>query len=282
MTFGYLPQDGLQLSGKHRLRRMHVGLRQPARPGARDGRAHPQDRRARSTSNEYAQVPIATTASPTEFRVKDGYTLDSQVGHVLDGLGFPKKIGHARPKSSPAAGRCASRWPSCCCKSPTCCCSTSPPTTSIWKRATGWSNICSNYPFAYVLISHDRYFLDVTVNKTAEIWNKRVHFYSGNYEKYLRRNRSAAIRWMSAYKNQRDRIEQLEAFINRFRYQATKAKQVQSRIKELEKIERIEVPRTRRPSTSPFRSPSPAAASWSRIQNYRVAKSYGEKQFFAT
>ena len=69
-----------------------------------------------------------------------------------------------------------------------------------------------------------------------------MHVYHGNYEKYVTQKEERRTQMMNAYKNQRDRIEALEAFINRFRCQATKAKQVQSRIKELEKIERIEVP----------------------------------------
>jgi ATP-binding cassette subfamily F protein 3 len=72
-----------------------------------------------------------------------------------------------------------------------------------------------------VLISHDRYFLDVTVNKIVEIWNRGVHFYSGNYEKYLSQKQERLEQLQAAHRNQRERIEQLEAFINRFRYQAT-------------------------------------------------------------
>src|SRR5204863_62040 len=74
------------------------------------------------------------------------------------------------------------------------------------------------------------------------IWNKKIWTYSGNYEKYLSQKTQRQEQLEAAYKNQKDRIEQLEVFINRFRYQATKAKQVQSRIKELEKIERIQLP----------------------------------------
>ena len=114
------------------------------------------------------------------------------------------------------------------------------------------------YPYAYILISHDRYFLDVTVDKIMEIWNKGVHVYSGNYEKYLLQKQERRDSLVAAYKNQRDRIEQLEAFINRFRYQATKAKQVQSRIKELEKIERIEVPPDEKTIHFSFPQPKPS------------------------
>ena len=208
---------------------------------------------------------------------RDGYTMEAQVGTVLAGLASPRRTGIAAPKSFPAAGRCASRWPSCCSSSPTCCCSTSPPTTSISKPATGWRIYLTNYPNAFVLISHDRYFLDVTVDKIVEIWNKQVHFYTRQLRKYQsaegRAPRSCSTPPTS---NQRDRIQQLEAFINRFRYQATKAKQVQSRIKELEKIERIEIPPEEK--TIHFRFPQPQAQRPRSSPSSKTSrKSYGDK-----
>ena len=98
----------------------------------------------------------------------------------------------------------------------------------------------------------------MTVNKIAEIWNKRFWFYTGNYDKFLAQKTQRNEQLQAAYKNQRDRIEQLEVFINRFRYQATKAKQVQSRIKELEKIERIEIPPEEKTIHFSFPQPKPS------------------------
>jgi ATP-binding cassette subfamily F protein 3 len=135
-----------------------------------------------------------------------------------------------------------------------------------------------DYPYAYVLISHDRYFLDVTVNKTVEVWNKRVHFYTGNYETYLRLKAEKKEQLESAYRNQRERIEQLEAFINRFRAQATKAKQVQSRIKELDKIERIEIPPEEGTIHFTFPQPKPSGRIVAEFKD--VSKSYGSKFVF--
>ncbi len=128
------------------------------------------------------------------------------------------------------------------------------------------------------MISHDRYFLDVTVNKIAEIWNKRIHLYPGNYEKYLTSKTQRMEQLEAAYRNQRERIEQLEVFINRFRYQATKAKQVQSRIKELEKIERIELPEEEKIIHFSFQQPKPSGRIVAEFID--VAKSYGEKEVF--
>jgi ATP-binding cassette subfamily F protein 3 len=153
------------------------------------------------------------------------------------------------------------------------------PTNHLDLEARNWlEQYLTGYPFAYVLISHDRYFLDVTVDKTVEIWNKGVHFYSGNYEKYLAQKQERSDQLEAAYRNQRERIEQLEAFINRFRYQATKAKQVQSRIKELEKIERIELPAEEKTIHFSFPQPKPSGRIVAEFQN--VSKSYGDKFVF--
>jgi ATP-binding cassette subfamily F protein 3 len=103
-----------------------------------------------------------------------------------------------------------------------------------------------------------------------------MHVYHGNYSKFLTLKDERRTQLMSAYKNQRDRIEALEAFINRFRAQATKAKQVQSRIKELEKIERIEVPEDE--ATIHFSFPQPPASGRTVIEVSHLGKSYGEKR----
>jgi ATP-binding cassette subfamily F protein 3 len=153
------------------------------------------------------------------------------------------------------------------------------PTNHLDLEARNWlEEYLHNYPHSFVLISHDRYFLDVTVNKIAEIWNKRIWFYTGNYDKFLTQKTQRNEQLQAAYRNQRDRIEQLEVFINRFRYQATKAKQVQSRIKELEKIERIEIPPEEK--TIHFSFPQPKVSGRIVAEFESVAKSYGEKKVF--
>ena len=159
------------------------------------------------------------------------------------------------------------------------------PTNHLDLEARNWlEEYLHDYPYAFVLISHDRYFLDVTVNKIAEIWNKRFWFYTGNYDKFLTQKTQRNEQLQAAYKNQRDRIEQLEVFINRFRYTATKAKQVQSRIKELEKIERIEIPPEEK--TIHFSFPQPKASGRIVAEFEGVAKRYpgkngsGEKEVF--
>ena len=116
----------------------------------------------------------------------------------------------------------------------------------------------------------------MTIDRTVEIWNKRLSIYQGNYTKYLSQKDERRTQLLAAYSNQRQQIEHLEAFINRFRAQATKAKQVQSRIKELEKIERIEIPEAE--STIHFRFPQPTPSGRMVVEAEGLSKSYGPKR----
>ena len=151
------------------------------------------------------------------------------------------------------------------------------PTNHLDLETRNWlEEYLRTYPKGYILISHDRYFLDVTVNKIIEIWNKGVHVYHGNYEKYLTQKAERRAQLENAYKNQRDQIEHLEAFISRFRYQATKAKQVQSRIKELEKIERIEIPEEEPVIHFTFPQPPPSGRTVVEVND--LCKDYGPKK----
>ncbi|MFZ0312691.1 MAG: ABC-F family ATP-binding cassette domain-containing protein [Candidatus Korobacteraceae bacterium] len=278
-TFGYLPQDGLQLSGRTVFDEcMSVFSNLRALEQEMEDLTH-KIAELDHTSNEYAQVADRYQRILTEFRVKDGYALDSQVGTVLDGLGFRKEDWTRYTEEFSggwqmriALGKLLLSRPNLLLLDE--------PTNHLDLETRNWlEQYLLQYPFAYVLISHDRYFLDVTVNRTAEIWNKRVQFYSGNYEKYLAEKQERRDSLVSAYKNQRDRIEQLEAFINRFRAQATKAKQVQSRIKELEKIERIEIPPDEK--TIHFTFPQPKPSGRTVVESTDVAKSYGPKEVFS-
>src|SRR6185437_15886830 len=109
--------------------------------------------------------------------------------------------------------------------------------------------------------------------KIVEIWNKALHVYHGHYERYLEQKQERRAQLESAYRNQREHIEHLETFINRFRYQATKAKQVQSRIKELDKIERIELPQEE--PVIHFTFPQPPPSGRTVVEVRHRAQRYG-------
>lgn len=116
------------------------------------------------------------------------------------------------------------------------------PTNHLDIEAIQWfEDFLKDYPGAVVLISHDRAFLDNITRRTAEISLGKIYDYNVPYSKYEVLRKERREQQLAAYRNQRKLIEETEEFIERFRYKATKAVQVQSRIKQLEKIDRIEV-----------------------------------------
>jgi ATP-binding cassette subfamily F protein 3 len=116
------------------------------------------------------------------------------------------------------------------------------PTNHLDIESIQWlENFLKDYPGAVVLVSHDRAFLDNVTNRTVEISLGKLYDYKVNYSKYLQLRVERREQLLAAYRNQQKMIQDTEDFIERFRYKATKAVQVQSRIKQLEKVERIEV-----------------------------------------
>src|SRR5258707_912975 len=278
ISAGYLPQDGLALSGRtvfaecmsvfSKLRAMEQEMEELT------GRMSELDH----ASPEYAQVAERYQRLEHEFTTRDGYAIEAQVGSVLAGLGFRKEDWTRQTEEFSAGWQMRIALVKLLLQQPNILL-LDEPTNHLDLEARNWlEEYLGNYPYAFVLISHDRYFLDVTINKIVEIWNKRIHLYHGNYEKYLGAKTQRLEQLEAAYRNQRERIEQLEGFINRFRYQATKAKQVQSRIKELEKIERIELPEEEK--TIHFSFPQPKPAGRIVAEFVGVAKSYGSKEVF--
>ena len=230
-------------------------------------------------SAEYAQVSERFHQAESEFRARDGYAIEAQVGAVLSGLGFSREDWKRRTEEFSGGWQMRIALAKLLLEKPNLLL-LDEPTNHLDLEARNWlENYLRQYPHAFVLVSHDRYFLDVTVKRIAELWNKRVHFYSGNFSQYEQQKTERRVQLEAAYKNQQDKIQQLEAFISRFRYQATKAKQVQSRIKELERIERIEVPPDEKAIHFNFPQPKPSGRVVAEFRN--VAKSYGDKQVFS-
>jgi ATP-binding cassette subfamily F protein 3 len=210
------------------------------------------------------------------FHALDGYALDAQVGGVLTGLGFGKEDWGRQTDEFSGGWQMRIALAKLLLAKPNLLL-LDEPTNHLDLETRNWlEDYLKNYPFGYILISHDRYFLDVTIDRTVEIWNKRLNIYQGNYTKYLSQKDERRTQLESAYRNQRIQIEHLEAFINRFRAQATKAKQVQSRIKELEKIERIEIPEEE--PVIHFKFPQPPPSGRAVVEAENLFKSYGPKQ----
>jgi ATP-binding cassette, subfamily F, member 3 len=279
VSVGYLPQEGLSLSGRSvfaECMTVFAGIR-----ALEEEQESLTQRMAELDPDgvEYAQVADRFHRVESEFQARDGYAIEAQVGAVLSGLGFPQREWKKRTEEFSGGWQMRIALAKLLLEKPNLLL-LDEPTNHLDLEARNWlEEYLASYPNAFVLVSHDRFFLDVAVRKIAELWNKGLHFYTGGYTRYEQQKNERRSQLMAAFQNQRDRIEQLEAFINRFRAQATKAKQVQSRIKELEKIERIEIPPEEK--TIHFSFPQPKASGRIVAEFKDVAKSYGEHRVFS-
>ncbi len=154
------------------------------------------------------------------------------------------------------------------------------PTNHLDIESIQWlENFLITKARAVMLVSHDRAFIDNVTNRTIEISLGKIYDYSVNYSKYVELRRERLEQQMRAYANQQKQIADTEAFIERFRYKATKAVQVQSRMKQLAKIERIEVDEVDTSHLNLRFPPAPRSGDFPVIAD-NVGKAYGEHQVF--
>ena len=154
------------------------------------------------------------------------------------------------------------------------------PTNHLDIESIQWlENFLITKANAVVLVSHDRAFIDNVTNRTIEISLGKIYDYSVNYSKYVLLRQERLEQQMRAYQNQQKMIQETEDFIERFRYKATKSVQVQSRIKQLAKIERIEVDEVDTSHMNLKFPPAPRSGDYPVIAD-NVGKAYGDHQVF--
>ena len=154
------------------------------------------------------------------------------------------------------------------------------PTNHLDIESIQWlENFLITKANAVVLVSHDRAFIDNVTSRTIEISLGKIYDYSVNYSKYVVLRQERLEQQMRAYQNQQKQIQDTEDFIERFRYKATKSVQVQSRIKQLAKIERIEVDEVDTSHLNLKFPPAPRSGDYPIIAD-NVGKRYGEHQVF--
>ena len=278
LTVGYLPQDGLTHAGRtlyeeasrafepllamqKELGELEVQLADASRPAAEHDAALAR----------YSEVQTA-------FQDRDGYGIEAKVDAVLRGLGF-EGTDFERPTETFSGGwqmrialaKLLLRRPRLLLLDE--------PTNHLDLEARNWlEEFLVDYPDPVVLVSHDRYFLDSVVTEIAEVGLRTLTEFRGTYSAYLTEREARIARLREAKKRQDEEVARMRLFIDRFRYKATKAKQVQSRVKMLEKITPIEVPVARK--RVHFKFPAGAKSGRTVIELRDVAKAYGDVRVF--
>ena len=246
LTIGYLPQDGLAHSGRTVFEEASSAF-QPLL----DMKAEMHDIEHRlgdasTPQDEHDTMLVRYSELQDRFRLAEGYSMDLRIATVLRGLGFSPEDA-VRPAETFSGGwqmrialaKLLLGRPNLLLLDE--------PTNHLDLEARNWlEEYLGAYPFAVILVSHDRYFLDSVVTRITDLNLRRLTDYVGNYSKYVAQRDAMLERLRQAKKEQDEEVARVKMFIDRFRYQATKAAQVQSRIKMLEKVVPIEVPPERK------------------------------------
>jgi ATP-binding cassette subfamily F protein 3 len=246
LTVGYLPQDGLHHSGRtlfdetsqafapllaaqKEIARIEHALADPSLP---DG--------------EHETLLVKYHDLSEEFRRADGYSIDLKVAQVLNGLGFSREDFTQPTETFSGGWQMRIALAKLLLGRPTLLL-LDEPTNHLDLDARNWlEEYLVSYPHAVILVSHDRFFLDAVVTKIADLSLRTITDYVGTYSRYLVQRDANLERLRQMKQDQDEEVARIRAFIDRFRYQATKAAQVQSRIKTLDKIVPIEVPPERK------------------------------------
>ncbi len=208
----------------------------------------------------------------------DAHKLPARIAGVLRGLGFSQD-DLARPCRTLSGGwqmrvalaRLLLQRPNLLCLDE--------PTNHLDLDSLRWlETFLRNYPGAVILVSHDRALLDTLTTRTFALRHRRMEIYRGNYSEYLRQSADRQRQLELAAASQARQIEKTEEFIDRFRAKATKARQVQSRIKALDKVERIELESDE--DAISFRFPPAPRCTLKVVELTNAHKSYGELEIY--
>jgi ATP-binding cassette, subfamily F, member 3 len=274
LTVGYLPQDGLAHSGRTLFDEATTAFDELLSIKAE---MHALENRLGDTSIpdvEHETMLHRYSDLQDRFRLHDGYSIELKTATVLQGLGF-KSTDFDRPTETFSGGwqmrvalaKLLLGQPNLLLLDE--------PTNHLDLDARNWLEEYLNaYPHAVILVSHDRFFLDAVVTRIADLTLRTLTDYVGNYSHYLVEHSARIEALRKAKREQDEEVARVKMFIDRFRYQATKASQVQSRVKLLEKVVPIEVPPERK--TIHFDFPSCAKSGRTVLELKRARQAYGD------
>ncbi|MGH9867312.1 MAG: ABC-F family ATP-binding cassette domain-containing protein [Candidatus Polarisedimenticolia bacterium] len=239
VTIGYLPQEGARIASGTVLEALLSAFPEVARLEAEMVRLH--DAMAHAEGKRLDELTRQAGDLQHRFEVAGGFTLESEARRILTGLGFaPADAGRPVVELSggfrmrAALGALLLRAPDLFLLDE--------PTNHLDLDAVEWlETFLAESPSALVIVSHDRAFLNRLVTSVADLERGRITVYTGNYERYRAEKQAARDRLLALASQEGRRIAEIERFVERFRYKATKARQVQSRIKMLEKMNLTEV-----------------------------------------
>jgi ATP-binding cassette subfamily F protein 3 len=245
-TVGYLPQDGLVHAGRSLVDEVSLAFERLLTARTEIDRIEHALADPALADGEHEALLVRYHDLTDFFAREEGHSIELRVTQVLDGLGFSRADFGKATETFSGGWQMRIALAKLLLGRPTLLL-LDEPTNHLDLDARNWLEAyLTAYPHAVILVSHDRFFLDAVVTKIADLSLRTITDYVGTYSKYLVERDARLERLRQAKREQDDEIARMRAFIDRFRYQATKAAQVQSRIKMLDKIVPIEVPAERK------------------------------------
>ena len=242
LKIGYLPQVKVYAEGKTVRCEAETAFDEVLRSREEIGRMQQElAERTDYESDGYMRLIELLNHKTEQLHIQGGENINGEVEVILKGLGFRQEDLDRRCEEFSGGWRMRIELAKILLARPDIFL-LDEPTNHLDIESISWlESFMQNYPGAVVLVSHDRAFLDNVTTRTVEISLGKVYDYKVPYTRYTELRRERVEQQMRAYENQQKQIKDTEEFIERFRYKATKSVQVQSRIKQLNKLERIEV-----------------------------------------
>ena len=273
VKIGYLPQEVISLQGDSVLGEVLKGA---AGITSLQDKMKILEEELSSIEDPKDQEKLAKEYGKLQERytLLGGYSLEADAKQILQGLGFKQKDFNAATDELSGGWMMRIALAKILLQSPDLLL-LDEPTNYLDLESLIWlENFLINYPGAMVIVSHDRVFLNHLVDRIGEIEAQKIDLYYGDYDHYLEEKEARKQILEATYKTQQRKIEQTERFIERFRAKNTKSSQVQSRIKMLEKLERIELPIERKEVR--FQFPAPKRSGHRVIEVKNLHKQYGQ------
>ena len=280
LQIGYLPQEGIEVSGRDVFTETRAAL--PELPALQAELATLEAGLREETDGPEAQTELLARYGEVQHRIEalDGFRADAAVATVLNGLGFRQAQFTARTDTLSGGWQARIALAKLLLQRPDVLL-LDEPTNHLDLDSLLWlESYLRGFPGSLVIVSHDRAFLDRMVNRVAALHHAGLTEYVGGYAAFERVFEERLEAQRKAYAAQQDEIERMTRFINTFRYNARKASQVQSRVKQLEKMERLEPPHSV-PKGVRFAFPAAPRSGRRMLELSRAAKHYGALRVFA-
>jgi ATP-binding cassette, subfamily F, member 3 len=279
LTVGYLPQDGLTHAGRTVFDEASTAFDELLSIKAE---MHALEERLGSSGipdEEHEAMLHRYSDLQDRFRMRDGYSIELRTATVLQGLGFTAADFERRTETFSGGWQMRIALAKLLLGQPNLLL-LDEPTNHLDLDARNWlEEYLKAYPHAVILVSHDRFFLDAVITRVADLTLRTLSDYIGNYSHYLVEHGARIDALRKAKREQDEEVARVKMFIDRFRYQATKASQVQSRIKLLEKVVPIEVPPERKAIHFDF--PACAKSGRTVLALKHARQAYGDLQVLA-